>query len=216
MLGLSLAGEANACVHADMLPTKVPRAGEIAVSTGVASMEDVRVGDSVTVSVKGCRGSFTVSEIVDTNVSLVYFDAAALGMKNDTMCILTDGTLSREALLSLVEPYGAAVMDADNVFGGLSKTMDGYLSLLDDAFVAALAVTLIGVVNLLCEQSRARRGERAVLRLCGASTHGVLRVAACELMLVFLFAIALSIPLAVVMCHLVDIGARSFGMALFL
>lgn len=216
VLGLSLAGDANACVHADMLPTKAPHAGEVAVSTGIASMEGVRVGDRLTVSVKGCRGDFTVSEIVDTNVSLVYFDAVALGMKNDTMCVLTDGTHDREALLSLVEPYGAAVMDADDIFGGLSKTMDGYLTLLDDAFIAALAVTLVGIVNLLCEQSRARREERAVLHLCGSTPHGVLRVAACELILIFLFAIALSIPLAFVMCRLVDLGARSFGMALFL
>lgn len=216
VLGLSLAGDANACVHADMLPAKAPHAGEIAVSAGVASMEGVSVGDTLSVSVKGCRGDFTVTEIVDTNVSLVYFDAVALGMKNDTMCVLTDGTHDREALLSLVEPYGAAVMDADDIFGGLSKTMDGYLALLDDAFIAALAVTIVGVVNLLCEQSRARRGERAVLRLCGASPHGVLRVAACELILVFLFAVALSIPFAFVTCRLVDLGARSFGMTLFL
>ncbi len=216
VLGLSLAGDANACVHADILPERIPHAGEIAVSTGIASMEGVRVGDRMTVSVKGCRGDFTVSEIVDTNVSLVYFDAVALGMKNDTMCVLTDGSVDREALLSLVEPYGAAVIGAGDLFGGLSKTMDGYLTLLDDAFLAALTVTLIGVVNLLCEQFRARRSERAVLHLCGATHHGVRRVAVCELTLVLLFAILLSLPLAAVMCRLVDLGARSFGMALFL
>ncbi len=216
VLGLSLAGDANACVHADMLPAKAPHAGEIAISTGVASMEGVRVGDRLTVSVKGCRGEFAVSEIVNTNVNLVYFDAVTLGMKNDTMCVLTDGTHDREALLSLVEPYGAAVLHADDIFGGLSETMDGYLTLLDDAFLAALVVTLVGIVNLLCEQSRARRTEREVLHLCGSTPHGVLRVATSELTFVFLFAIVLSIPLAAVMCRLVDLGARSFGMALFL
>lgn len=214
--GVSLSEAANACVSHEMLPTRTPAADEIAIATGVASMEGVGVGDRLAVSVKGCRGEFTVCEIVDANANLVFFDASMLGIKNDMMCVLTDEAHDREALMTLVEPYGAAIVDTDVIFGTLAQTLDGYLTLLDDAIVIAIAVTLAGVVNLLAEQYRVRRTDLAVLRLCGMTRLGILRACAAELTVILVYVLAVSLPLSLLLCRVIDLGARSFGLALFL
>ncbi len=215
VLGLSLADDANACVSADMLPKSMPHGNLIAVSEGIASMENLHVGDALTITVKGCHGTFKVSEIVPIHTSLLFFDVTSLGLRNDTMCVLTDSA-DRESLIATAEPYGAVVLDAEEIFGGLPQTLTGYLHLLEYAVVAALAVTLAGAGNLLAEQYRARRPERHVLRLCGMTRLGILRVTLAELLLILLCTLAVSLPLAYAMCHLVDLGARSFGMTLFL
>lgn len=221
VVGISFEGEANNCFDTALLPKQAPHGDRVAVSVGIAALEGVGVGDRLTLSVKGCSGSFTVSEIVDTHAYFVYFDVTVLGMKNDLLCVdvNTDTEalpLLRERVAAATEINGASVLLGESLLEELMQTLMGYVAILKHAVWAAVIVAVAGIVNLLAEQHRARRKEREILSSCGMTKASLLGMHACELCVLLLLSALIAFPLGGTMCLLVDYGVRSFGLVLFL
>lgn len=220
VIGLSILGDAEACVSADMLPSHLPTGHETMLAVGVAALLDVGVQDEVVISVQGNTYTLTVSEIIPSNMSIIYFNAEEIGMPTDGhLCIsIAEGYTREEVeaeLTAILEADSAVLLRADELFGSLPKTFSGFLFLLRGCVVVTSAMALIGCVNVLYAHHHVRGGERSLLRMMGMTRRQLRLMHTVELLTVLFIAAAVATLFGAVLCNLLDHIARSFGIALF-
>ena len=211
--GISISGDASACMDDELLPAVLPVGDAVAVSVGVARLTGASVGDVFPMTVNGIARDYRVSEILDSHLPLVVFDAASLGLDRELLLVRAED--DQPQLLALIEERGGIAVSPNHIFREATDLMDGYLSLISWALPSAAVMAMAGSLNLWAEQFRARRREREILRENGSTNKGVVRQQLTEFLLLLICAFLIALPFAWLMCCIVDFGIASFGVALF-
>lgn len=219
--GLSLSGEAQDCVSKDFCPKKLPTGNEAVLSEGIAAILDAKVGDVFTMEIRGEKNQFVLSEILPTALSSIYFNAADMGfLQNELYCItFHDEYRNQETLEKLsatLETSGAILVDREALFDSMPQTLSGFLFLLQASVSISTVLAVIGGVNVLYSQYRARREERALLRMMGMTRAKMLVMHVWELLLLATLSLLLAVIFGAGICMIVDTIARSFGIVMFL
>lgn len=217
---LSVSGDVEQCVSSALLPATLPRGQQVSVPETVAAVLDVSIGDTLSLKWGGNTYALTVVSYLPVSTTMILWDAPALGLAEDLLCIrLAEGLTEAETesfrlrMSEALEAQGAHLADAEAVYSTVPATLQGFLRLLVYAELFALLLTLTGICNTLVAQYRNRREEWRLLRMAGMTRSALRGMVATELVMLFLIA-ALCATLAYGgMRFFMDAGMRSFGVA---
>lgn len=216
----SFEGDTDACLPRGYRAERMPKGDEILLSEGLMERIGCEVGDRMPLVIGGVSHEFVVAGSIQLNTNCFYFDADAIGMERNMLCVrlqdaARESVADTERLTALLESKGGVMAPSKAAFGVLPETLGGHLKLASFSIYAALALGLLGCANALLQQYDARRREREILRECGMGRGALGAMCLAELLIVFLFAALCAAPAAVLICRLVDFGVRSFGVVLF-
>lgn len=214
-VAISLKGDAALFLSDEITPSAIPSGDQLVLSAGLAARAQAAVGDRIRLTVDGLESEFTVSEIVAVHANFLLFDADALGLRRD-LCLLeweNDDALAEVS--AEIQSDGAYIMESDSLFASLNQSLRGHIALLRYAVLLALFLGLVGGANLLVRLYRDRQEERLRLLECGMERSAVRRSYAWEVLAVLLTAVLVSVLLSALICLMLDVALRSFGMLLF-
>ncbi len=214
---LAATGDTEQCLLPELIPSDPPRSGEIIISVGISRLTGKQVGDSMELTVGGVPQTMTVAAINATQAPLILLSADSVD-GNDPVCIALHKDATEEdraALRNLLETNGVLLTEKTKLLKSLPDTAGGFLTLLGYIMPAATLISLVGIANLLAEQYRTRRRERALLTLCGATKAGIAATYAVELVILLLFSFLFALLGSAFLLFLIDRILTAVGMALF-
>lgn len=215
---ISMSGDTDNCIMKELMPKKLPEKGAVAISDTVASLCGFKLGDTMTLDMKGTIYSLTVEEICKNGINSVIVNASTIDVDNFVYAIkLEEGTdvkSAKRALTEKLEIYGATVTDPDVLFGTSPKTTSGFVALATAAAVISAFTVLVGFADTLIRHYKEREREREILRIVGMTRARFVRSSLAEITLSFGFALAIAIPLGIATVGIVNIVAGSFGFSL--
>lgn len=215
-VGIAVEGDVDECFEDKILPKSIPQGNSVALSSGVARMLGLKVGDGVKCEIDGIPCELILTEIVATHGDFAYYDAEYVGVRRDMLCVLTDGTEeARDSLVAIFDERGIECLTED-VFFSQSNRVIPQLTTFKAMFCVMVFMTVIGVFNVLAEQRMERRREFDIIRQNGATRKDVFAIQAIEISILFVAALLSSVLFSYFVCVIVDTAATSFGMTLYL
>jgi hypothetical protein len=215
-IAIALSGDAEQCMHPDLVPIKMPIGNEIILSEGIASMIEKSVGDSLTATIQGQVQTFTVIGIQDVNSNLIFLDANAINASSKIVTFkLSEAENAKERLTSELETDGVAIIDSREIWGSVPITINGFMELTFHSALISVVLALLGCMTVLAQQYRSRKQERLLLYGCGADKNRIFSIYFTEFMLIVLCAALLAFLTYLPAVFCIDIGLRSFGFVLF-
>ncbi len=216
-VALATSEKTSACLHPDILPERLPKAGEITISVGISRLTGAKVGDTITVSQEGVEHTLTVSEIQPLQGALIFLSEETLSGAGMVCIDLSENATDEERadLFNRMEADGVLLTDKNELLDTLPDTTSGFLKLLQRTMILSTAVSLVGIINLLAEQYRARSRERRILAQCGMTRAHIVAIYALELAVILVFSAVIAALGAGLLCLLIDHVLSAAGMALF-
>lgn len=215
-IAIALSGDAEQCMHPDLVPIKTPIGNEILLSKGIASMIEKSVGDSFTATIQGKSKEFTVIGIQDVNSNLIFLDANAIPTSSKIVTFkLSEAANAEELLTRALESDGVAVIDQRQIWGSVPITIGGFMELTFHSALISVILALLGCMTVLAQQYHARKRERELLCFCGAEKKRIFGIYFTEFLLIFVSSLVLAFLFYLPAVFCVDIGLRSFGFVLF-
>lgn len=218
---LSLSGDLEECAPNGYREAHVPKGNEVVLSVGLLERLGCKEGDVIPLKIGGVTRDFVVTAQLYTNLNCLYFDASYLGLEPSVLCVrMREGAWEsaevQQRITTLAESNGGVILPSRYVFGVLPDTLGGHLRLTRCLSMVALVLGVLGCINALVQQRDARRRERKILSECGMCRADVRRMGVTEFFCVFAFAALCALPACALLCTLVDLGVRTFGIVLFL
>lgn len=215
--GVTVTGDVENCFKDSIMPKTFPSGDSIALSSGVAKMLGIKVGDRVKCIIEDIPCEFTLTEIVESHADFAFYDAEYVGSGFDMYCILTDGTDEvREELAALCDEKSIEFLPRDSFFSVTYNRLNPQLSVFRVMFAIMILMTAIGILNVLTEQRIERRRDFEMVIQNGATRKNVVALQATELLCLFACALLVSAVCSVIICRIIDTAAISFGLTLFL
>ena len=181
-------------------------------------LKNKNVGDTISFKHESNVYTFTITEIMKSNTSIIYFDAKAFGISNDFLCINTDAQRNTEEyrdIANALETRGASIVDFEIILEPINKRLISYAELLTYVLMIALFTTVFGIINVLVSSFVARKQERAVYYTVGMSKSDIRKTGLIEILYLLFISLILT-PLFTLLPFLVlDAGINSFGIDLF-
>ncbi len=208
---IGINGNPYECMANEVLPSAVPKEGQVAVSSGLARLCGVDIGDRVSLSLGGNDYELEIAEITDAKTNLVYANTSSLEDQADASIISLKDPSCYSEVVSRLESEGVVVVDKNIFdFSGID-TLGGFLSLIEAAFFSALVVCCIGVFNILVQQAKMRKNERQLLSLSGMAKKQILVMNVLEIVTVFVISAVFAVGFGYAMYLMINLGANSFG-----
>ncbi len=202
-------------------PKRLPNAGETVLSGGVAALYGAEVGDRVDFVFDTHTYTFTVIEIIDVFTHVVYVDAPSLGIPHPMLCIKTQDAESEDQdslfadISNRLELRGALLCHREDALAFALKRMSVFHALISITTLTAALATVVGILNLLFAQYRARANDLRACRCAGMTRADIRRLLFTEILLLFLAALLLAIPAAIGFCRILDVTVNAFGADFF-
>ena len=131
-------------------------------------------------------------------------------------CIRTNGSEETyEALVSLFNERGVDLMTKAEFFDDTYERINPQINILSAMLYVMIAITVVGIFNVLAEQRIARKPEFEVLKQNGATKKDVTLLQAIEITYLLLCAILFAIVYSFIICRIMDMICVSFGMTIF-
>ena len=215
--GIAASGDVERCFDEDMLPEKMPSGNTIALSTGIAKMLDLNIGDAVKCEIGDIPCELILAEIVDANGSFAYYDAEYLGLGHDMLCVATDGSdEAYQELVALFDERGVTYLSKGEFFAYFEDRVNAQVVAFKVMLCIMMLMSIVGVFNVLADQRMARRQEFEIMIQNGKTRRGIFALQATEILYLLVFSIIVSAVLSYVLCLIIDIAAISFGMTLYI
>lgn len=218
VLGISVDDKAMNFINPDLAPSALPKNDEIIITSGIANLENKKVGDSITLVYETVERTFKIIDVVKSSGNIIYLDVSYIGEKNQFLCIKTDVEKNSEEyrqIANLLETRGAMMMELGVIFDPITTRLISYSELLTYVVSIAFFTTLLGIINILVSSYFARKQERSVYYTVGMSKNQIRKIQLSEILYIFLIAL-ISIPILTFALVLVlDVGMSSFGVDLF-
>ena len=215
--GISVSGDIAECFAEEMLPENMPRGNEVALSSGIAKMLGIKLGDTVKCEISDIPCEFILTEIVNIHGDFVYYDAEYVGSGHNMFCVLTDGSdATYQSLLAIFDERGVTYLSRSEFFAYSEGRIHAQVVMFNLMLYVMALMAAIGVVNVLAEQRMARRQEFEVLKQNGKTRRGIVALQAIEISYVLVFAIAMALVFAKIAYFIIDIASVSFGITLYL
>ncbi len=211
---VGLTAESLACFEPTLSPARLPTQNEAVLPQAIAELYGLSVGDAFTLSYKGNDYGVILSETLERDAPLIFFDAAYFGLPLDCFGMtLAEGDAAAELFADL-HARGFSLVPAADVVGAAGESHDSFAFLLDCVLIAAILLTAVGILNALLSLYRNRRHSFEILRSVGTSRAGVARMIALELLLAFGLSTLIALAGGRLLCFFLDMGFSSFGIRL--
>lgn len=219
-IAISTDGDTSHFIDKEVLPKKMPRGNEIAISAGIAELSQAGEGDCIDVNIGGAEYTLVVSEILKVNSNMFYFDSEFFKMRKNIVFVAfdtgADDLLTKERVFSIIEADGAFASDSyENDSEIFYRKMKGHSDLLYYTMLASMILGGVGALNILLQANAERNLEKTRFIECGMEKRVFRRMRTYELIVLFATALSIALIAGAVMCVLVDAAIGSFGMVLF-
>ncbi len=220
VMAVVASGTLDSVLYRDFIPDQMPSRSEIVISKGLSALAGIGIGDAVSVTLEGKQYSFTVSEIQNVHSNFIFLNGEAVFGTRDLLGIsLTEEARSdprlQAELFALLDADGIVTMDPGGLTASTRLLLNGFSKLLQAATGIAVAVSLMGCVNLLTGHWRARKRERFLLTMCGMTKYGLLRMYVAESILLCVPILTIGLLAGAALCLILHFGMYSFGIVLF-
>lgn len=220
VMAVVASGTLDSVLYRDFIPDRMPSSSEAVISKGLSVLAEIGIGDVVSVTLEGKQYSFTVSEIQNVHSNFIFLNGEAVSGTRDLLGIsLTEEARSdpglQAELFELLDANGIVTMDADGLTASTRLLLNGFSKLLQAATGIAVAVSLMGCVNLLTGHFRARKRERFLLTACGMTKDGFFRMYVAESVLLCIPILTIGLLAGAALCLILHFGMYSFGIVLF-
>jgi len=218
VLGISVAEDSKEYLNPKIAPKRLPQGDEVVITSGIANLENKKVGDSISFIYETNKYTFTVSEIIKSSSNVVFFSAEKVGESNDVLCIKTSAVKNSKEyqnIANLLETRGAAIVDIDTVLSPLTERLLSYSELLAYVIFIAFFTTVLGIINVLFSAYVSRKQERAVYYTVGMTRRQIIATQLSEFLYVALISLIAIPVLSLATILILDIGVSSFGIDLF-
>ncbi|MBR6794916.1 MAG: hypothetical protein IKM52_02270, partial [Clostridia bacterium] len=118
-------------------------------------------------------------------------------------------------LSNRLELRGALLCERDDTLSFAVKRVSVFYALIAATTLAATVATLFGIANLIFAQYRARKNDLRAYRAAGLTHADVRRLLLCELLLLLVAALIVSLGAAYGICRLLDVTVNAFGADIF-
>ncbi len=214
--GVAVIGDREACFNADLMPDRAPVGNELILSLGIAKMYQLQIGDCVTCKISDIECELVLVDIIDNYGDFAFYDPEYVGVPLKMTCIVTDGTLeAQERLLALFNERGVNYADKAEFFADVNHDAEAHIRVIKAILGVMIALTAVGVCNVITEQRIERRQEFQMLVQNGSTRRGLVALQAVEMGYMLLSAMLSSVVFAYLICRVLDYVAVSFGMTLF-
>ena len=215
-MGCSLSGDYQSCFNENYLPKGMPVGDGAVISSGLAKMLEYKVGDRIKCVISDIPCELTVVEIAETHGDFVFYDAEYVGNGFDLICISSDGSEeARESITALLDERGIECLGGDEFFSGSYDRVNSQLKVFGLMFAIMTVMAIVGVVNVILDQSYARRHDFEMIMQNGMTKRGILTLKATEILLLVACAILMSSVLSYLITLIIDTIAISFGMTIY-
>lgn len=218
ILGISIDENSADVLNPDIAPSDIPNGDEVVITSGIANLENKKVGDSITFDYETQKYTFKITEIVKSSSNIIFFDAAHIGEKNDLLCIKTDAAQNSEEyqeIANFLETRGSTMINFDVILIPVTERLISYSEMLSYVVFIAFITTVLGIINVLVSSYFARKQERDVYYTVGMSKSHIRKTQMIEILYIMLISL-LSIPLLTFgLVLILDLGLSSFGVDLF-
>lgn len=211
---LSISDDTPDAVNSHFKPKRLPKNDEIVLSSGLATLTEKEIGDSVTLNYDGKPYVFRVIDIIRTGINVAFIDTSTLGEKNDLLCIRADFPQDSEQFATLSEQMnlrGAYLALSHDIFSPVLHSIISFLNMASCVFLIAFFTMIIGIVNVLFSSYISRKREKEVYYTVGMTTRQIRRVGMMEFLSCLLIAVILVPIFTAVLLFLLDFSLISFG-----
>lgn len=214
--GVSLSEYSPLCFSDTISPDTAPHGDEIALSKGVAAMIGAKVGDRIECVIADVPCTLTLTEIVTIHGDFAFYDADYIGVANMMTCIRTDADpATAERIIALFDERGIECIRAEEFFRETYNRVEPQLIVFSAMFMVMILMTVVGIFNILAEQSFARRREFEIIKQNGMTGGGVAVLQLIEVVYLATCALVMSLVFSRIVTGLIDMMATSFGMTLY-
>ena len=215
-LGIAMDGDVGECFQGLIMPKTIPEGNSLALSSPLAKLLGVEIGDTISCVVDGTPNEFVLTEIVDTYSDFAYYDAEYANAGLDMFCILTDGSSeTREALISLFDERGAMLMTEGEFFDDTYDRINPQITVILAMLYIIIAITVVGIFDVLADQRMARKREFEVLKQNGATEKEVVLIQTIEIIYLAVCAVLGAALCSILICRIIDMLCVSFGITLY-
>jgi len=221
LTSISLSGDIESCIDQALIPQKLPSGKEAVISSGIAKLCGVDVGESFMVKIKGTEYELTVSEILQTGIGALFIDADSLGLGSDAICFnfaesSKNDTAKKNELISTLEAKGVSTVEPKYLFGTTASTAKGFMALLEYATAAALVLAVAGCLNSLTSFYISRCKEFDILRLSGMTRAKLIGIITLEIISIAFISIIFALPVCAALSGVINTVMSSFGFSIFI
>ena len=199
---------------------RLPVGNEAMVSSGIANMLDIEIGDPFSITLDGQDYELVLAGIGKSGTNYVAINCEDLGVPYNMILVKGGESVSRADLLaSLSEATSTeltAIVSVDTLFENLIDSMQIYMSAGKILLFIFVVFSLIGVADALYESARARREEFGLYRLAGMSPRTLRRMKTAEFAIAIAFGIAIGLLIFVISAFASNQGMTGRGFELFL
>ena len=167
----------------------LPEGNQAIISASNAKMMSLDIGDSFTVNIGGREIELVVSDICNSSVQLLIFDAEHFDIAYNMLIVNGDKAVSKnylyEQITSATTLEMAAVISVDQMLQDNVRVARILLRATIFVLAVACLFMLVAMINNLIESYRFRREEFELYRISGMSRRDIRRMKALELTITF-------------------------------
>ena len=179
-------------------------------------MIGAKVGDRIECVIADIPCTLTLTEIVSIHGDFAFYDADYIGVARSMTCIRTDeDPATTERIVALFDERGIECIKAEDFFRETYNRVEPQLTVFSAMFMVMILMTVVGIFNILAEQSFARRREFEIMKQNGMTGGGVAVLQLVEVVYLAACALAMALVFSRIVIGLINMMATSFGMTLY-
>jgi len=193
----------------------LPKGNNAVLAKGYADRLGVKAGDELEIALGEKKIIINVEKVSDSMVNLIVFDAFHFGIGYNMLSVDGKDGVSIDQLRKDVSKATAldlvTIMPIEDVFEHRTKSAEIYINFGHFLSPMVFLFAIIGLIDNLVESYRARRNEFELYNLAGMTKREIRKMKFFELVLVFSFAIVVSLIASTIITVVINEGLRTIG-----
>lgn len=213
--GFSLDENGYQYLNPQATPSRLPKNDEVVLTIGLSKLLDADVGDFITLTYETKPYTVRVIEVIDLTPNILFVDATYFGESNDLLCVRTKEVTDTEAFASIssvTEARGASLATRYNLLSVHTETPKVYARFLIFLVLITSVTAIIGIANSFISGYIESENDRAIYRSVGMTDRELQKTELLRLLMAFIVAIMIAIPIAICILNVFDLGVNSFGL----
>ena len=193
----------------------LPSGNQAVISSSVAEMMFVDVGDTVSVEISGTLLELEIIDVTNAVAGSIVFDSDHFNMpKNVIVANGKEGYSRVEVLDGISKKISlemATVVTVEELFEEKTDNIRIFLESGAMLLITVLVFCFIGTVNNLAESYRSRKEDFELFALAGMGAKQIRRMKLCEILITFAFGALLGVTVAVVLILPTGFALEAYG-----
>ena len=195
--------------------TELPSGNVAYVSNSVSEALGVKLGDTIEVNVGGSLIALEIGKIENSPLPYICFDCEAVGVQPNLFMVGFNSDVSEaeglDTVTALISDDVAVISSVSDLMAAKTQTLSVYLDCGDILWLMVLVFSLIGLIDCIYNNYRARREEFALFGLSGMHKGEIARLKLYEIVIALIFGCAAGILCSLIITPFIRKSMLSVG-----